>query len=141
MRPESAVITSSCKAPCHSATCDFWRATGFFDFTFDRTEGEEHRVLREDFYYRTAARISLAEAHGRTAQFMDDGEQRPHCQSKIRISHPAAAWGQARAAVPAPGGGPHRQRSRQGRLASNAQPGTRYCIAAASSRAPSASFR
>ena len=26
---------------------------GFFDFTFDRTEGAEHQVLREDFYYRT----------------------------------------------------------------------------------------
>ena len=26
---------------------------GFFDFTFDRTEGAEHHVLREDFYYRT----------------------------------------------------------------------------------------
>ena len=26
---------------------------GFFDFTFDRTDGAEHQVLREDFYYRT----------------------------------------------------------------------------------------
>ena len=26
---------------------------GFFDFTFDRTEGAEHHMLREDFYYRT----------------------------------------------------------------------------------------
>src|SRR5690349_9330643 len=26
---------------------------GFFDFTFDKTDGVEHQVLREDFYYRT----------------------------------------------------------------------------------------
>ncbi|MER6980738.1 class I SAM-dependent methyltransferase [Streptomyces carpinensis] len=63
---------------------------GFFDFTFDRTEGEEHQVLREDFYYRTATLVSLAERHGLTARFMDDWEQRPHGQSKIRVTHPAA---------------------------------------------------
>ena len=33
---------------------------GFFDFTFDRTEGAEHQVLREDFYYRTQTLIDLA---------------------------------------------------------------------------------
>ncbi|GAA3785785.1 class I SAM-dependent methyltransferase [Streptomyces chiangmaiensis] len=64
---------------------------GFFDFTFDRTEGEEHQVLREDFYYRTATLISLAERHGLAARFMDDWEQHPHGQSKIRITHPAPA--------------------------------------------------
>ena len=37
---------------------------GFFDFTFDRTEGAEHHVLREDFYYRTETLVALA---GRTA--------------------------------------------------------------------------
>ncbi|GGJ43991.1 class I SAM-dependent methyltransferase [Streptomyces brasiliensis] len=62
---------------------------GFFDFTFDRTEGSEHHVLREDFYYRTETLISLAERHGLTARFMDDWEQRPHGQSKIRVMHVA----------------------------------------------------
>jgi hypothetical protein len=59
---------------------------GFFDFTFDRTEGEEHNVLREDFYYRTETLIALAERHGLAARFMDDWEKLPHRQSKIRVS-------------------------------------------------------
>ncbi|MBF6044850.1 methyltransferase [Streptomyces sp. NRRL B-1677] len=61
---------------------------GFFDFTFDRTEGAEHQVLREDFYYRTGTLIALAEKHGLRARFMDDWEKRPHGQSKIRVSLP-----------------------------------------------------
>ncbi|TDD24422.1 class I SAM-dependent methyltransferase [Actinomadura sp. KC06] len=61
---------------------------GFFDFTFDRTEGPEHHVLREDFYYRTETLISLAERHGFAARFMDDWEELPHGQSKIRVTHP-----------------------------------------------------
>jgi SAM-dependent methyltransferase len=59
---------------------------GFFDFTFDRTEGKEHQVLREDFYYRTETLISLAERHGMRAVFMDDWERLPHKQSKIRVT-------------------------------------------------------
>ena len=62
---------------------------GFFDFTFDRTEGTEHQVLREDFYYRTETLITLAERHGLTAKFMDDWEESPHEQSKIRVTRPA----------------------------------------------------
>lgn len=61
---------------------------GFFDFTFDRTEGNEHHVLREDFYYRTDTLIALAEEYGLSARFMDDWERRPHGQSKIRITVP-----------------------------------------------------
>ncbi|MFE3825483.1 class I SAM-dependent methyltransferase [Streptomyces sp. NPDC059092] len=60
---------------------------GWFDFTFDRTEGEEHQVLREDFYYRTETLIALAEKHGLSARFMDDWEELPHGQSKIRVTH------------------------------------------------------
>jgi SAM-dependent methyltransferase len=60
---------------------------GFFDFTFDRTEGTEHHVLREDFYYRTETLTGLAERHGFTARFMDDWERLPHGQSKIRLTH------------------------------------------------------
>ncbi|MDA2806912.1 class I SAM-dependent methyltransferase [Nocardiopsis suaedae] len=59
---------------------------GFFDFTFDRTEGAEHHVLREDFYYRTETLVALAEKHGLAARFMDDWEELPHGQSKIRVS-------------------------------------------------------
>jgi SAM-dependent methyltransferase len=59
---------------------------GWFDFTFDRTEGEEHHVLREDFYYRTETLIALAADNGLTARFMDDWEDLPHGQSKIRIT-------------------------------------------------------
>ncbi|HEY8480886.1 MAG TPA: class I SAM-dependent methyltransferase [Spirillospora sp.] len=61
----------------------------FFDFTFDRTEGPEHHVLREDFYYRTETLTGLAEKHGFTARFMEDWEALPHGQSKIRITKPA----------------------------------------------------
>lgn len=61
---------------------------GFFDFTFDRTEGTEHHVLREDFYYRTGTLTGLAERHGLTARFMDDWERLPHGQSKIRVTRP-----------------------------------------------------
>ena len=60
---------------------------GWFDFTFDRTEGVEHQVLREDFYYRTETLVALAEKHGLAARFMDDWEERPHGQSKIRVTH------------------------------------------------------
>ncbi|WKX71436.1 class I SAM-dependent methyltransferase [Streptomyces sp. XD-27] len=60
---------------------------GFFDFTFDRTEGKEHHVLREDFYYRTETLLELARRHGLAARFMEDWERRPHGQSKIRVTH------------------------------------------------------
>ncbi|WP_030025136.1 class I SAM-dependent methyltransferase [Streptomyces monomycini] len=62
---------------------------GFFDFTFDRTEGAEHQVLREDFYYRTETLLALARKHGLEARFMADWETRPHGQSKIRVTNPA----------------------------------------------------
>lgn len=60
---------------------------GFFDFTFDRTDGTEHHVLREDFYYRTETLVALAAKHGLSARFMDDWERLPHKQSKIRVTH------------------------------------------------------
>ncbi|MFF8831947.1 class I SAM-dependent methyltransferase [Streptomyces sp. NPDC015131] len=72
---------------------------GFFDFTFDRTEGQEHQVLGEDFYYRTDTLVRLAGEHGLTARFMDDWEHLPHGQSKLRITHgPQAAGTEAHAA-------------------------------------------
>jgi SAM-dependent methyltransferase len=60
---------------------------GFFDFTFDRTEGAEHHVLHEDFYYRTETLIALAERYDLAGRFMEDWERLPHKQSKIRITH------------------------------------------------------
>lgn len=60
---------------------------GFFDFTFDRTTGPEHQVLREDFYYRTETLTTLARRHGLRARFMQDWEKLPHKQSKIRVTH------------------------------------------------------
>jgi SAM-dependent methyltransferase len=61
------------------------RPNGWFDFTFDRTDGEEHHVLHEDFYYRTETLVKLAESHELHAEFMSDWEQLPHKQSKIRV--------------------------------------------------------
>lgn len=69
---------------------------GFFDFTYNRTDGEEHDVLREDFYYRPATLISLAEAHGLSAAVMDDWEALPHKQSKIRVTAPDGEKGGVR---------------------------------------------
>ena len=62
---------------------------GFFDFTFDRTEGAEHQVLHEDFYYRTETLVALAGRHGLAGQFMTDWEGLSHKQSKLRITRPA----------------------------------------------------
>lgn len=67
---------------------------GFFDFTFGRTEGEEHQVLHEDFYYRTDTLVELAREHGLSARLMDDWEDLPHQQSKIRVTVAAEAGGQ-----------------------------------------------
>ena len=57
-----------------------------FDFTFDRTEGAEHQVLREDFYYRAETLIGLAGSCGLDAELMTDWEQLGHPQSKIRVT-------------------------------------------------------
>ncbi len=57
----------------------------FFDFTFDRTDGAEHHVLHEDFYYRPRTLLDLARSHGLDARLMPDWEAR-HPQSKIRVT-------------------------------------------------------
>jgi ubiquinone/menaquinone biosynthesis C-methylase UbiE len=62
---------------------------GIFDFTFDQTEGSEHQVLREDFYYRTETLLELARGHGLAAQYMADWKETGHEQSKIRVTRPA----------------------------------------------------
>jgi nicotinamidase-related amidase len=63
----------------------------FFDFTFDKTEGAEHQVLREDFYYRTQTLIDLAAKHGLHAVYMADWDDTGHAQSKIRVTLPTTA--------------------------------------------------
>ncbi|MFI6499176.1 class I SAM-dependent methyltransferase [Nonomuraea typhae] len=62
------------------------KADGWFDFTFDRTDGREHQVLREDFYYRTETLVAMADRHDLDAVFMTDWEHLPHKQSKIRVT-------------------------------------------------------
>ncbi|MCF6521506.1 class I SAM-dependent methyltransferase [Streptomyces sp. JJ36] len=67
---------------------------GFFDFTYNRTDGTEHDVLREDFYYRPGTLIALAESHGLAASVMEDWDALPHKQSKIRVTvAPSGATG------------------------------------------------
>ena len=46
----------------------------------------EHQVLHEDFYYRTETLVELAAGYGLTARFMDDWEELPHRQSKMRLT-------------------------------------------------------
>jgi hypothetical protein len=43
-------------------------------------------VLREDFYYRTETLVALTGRHGLTGQLMNDWEELPHPQSKLRIT-------------------------------------------------------
>lgn len=64
---------------------------GFFDFTFDRTDGTEHQVLREDFYYRAETLTGLARQHGLEACVAADWDQTGHPQSRIRVSRPGSA--------------------------------------------------
>jgi SAM-dependent methyltransferase len=58
----------------------------FFDFTFNRTDGAEHQVLHEDFYYRTETLAALAARCGLDARLMTDWDSRGHAQSKIRVT-------------------------------------------------------
>ena len=62
-------------------------ADAIFDFTFDRTEGEEHQVLREDFYYRPETLFALAERHGLRTRLLDDWYDPWDHQPKIRVTH------------------------------------------------------
>lgn len=64
---------------------------GFFDFTFDKTEGTEHHVLHEDFYYRTDTLIAMARRHGLEAAYLDDWDATGHAQSKIRVTIPVSS--------------------------------------------------
>lgn len=74
---------------------------GFFDFTYNRTDGTEHDVLREDFYYRPTTLITLAEKHGLAARIMEDWDDLPHKQSKIRVTVAEASDSPAASGAPA----------------------------------------
>lgn len=62
------------------------KPSGYFDFTFGRTDARDHHVMWEAFFYRTETLLGLAREHGLAARFMDDWEKRPHKQSKIRVT-------------------------------------------------------
>ncbi|MCC5949140.1 MAG: class I SAM-dependent methyltransferase [Nitriliruptoraceae bacterium] len=64
------------------------RPGGWFDLTFNATNGKEHHVLHEDYYYRPSTLIDLATRHGLVASVMDDWTPR-HKQRKLRVVHPA----------------------------------------------------
>jgi SAM-dependent methyltransferase len=75
---------------CFAHVGRIMKPTGFFDFTFKRTEGKEYGKLREDFYFRTETLVDAATRHGLSARFMDDWEALGHSQSKIRLTRPTA---------------------------------------------------
>ena len=60
---------------------------GWFDFTFDRTEGANTRCCARTSTTAPRPCWSWPAKHGLAARFMDDWEELPHGQSKIRISH------------------------------------------------------
>lgn len=55
----------------------------FFDFTFNATDGHEHQVLREDYYYRPDHLADLAATHGFTAELREDWDG--NAQAKMRL--------------------------------------------------------
>src|SRR5258705_5178899 len=62
---------------------------GFFDFTFYAHDGQDYRVHREDFYYRSETPIALAERHGLNAQVLDDWRDPRDHQPKMRLTRRA----------------------------------------------------
>ncbi|TQN31752.1 methyltransferase family protein [Haloactinospora alba] len=70
---------------CFANVSDVLAPGGFFDFTFNRATGREHHVLREDYYYRTETLLDLAAKYSLRGRFMEDWEELPHKQSKIRL--------------------------------------------------------
>jgi SAM-dependent methyltransferase len=62
------------------------RRDGVFDFTFYRTDGEDHQLRHRSFYYRAQTLIAVAHSHGLDAEFMQDWEGLAARQSKIRVT-------------------------------------------------------
>jgi SAM-dependent methyltransferase len=63
---------------------------GIFDFTFHRTDGDEHHLLGWAYYYRSETLLALARSHGLEARVMTDWKQLGRPQSKIRVTLPAS---------------------------------------------------
>ena len=61
------------------------RPGGWFDFTYNESEGGEWHFLDEDFYYPTATLLGLGEQIGFEAAPMDDWHYK---QAKIRLVKP-----------------------------------------------------
>jgi hypothetical protein len=59
---------------------------GFFDFTFYCHGERDYQVLGEDFYYRPATLLALADRHGLSAQLLDDWNDPWDHQPKIRLT-------------------------------------------------------
>ena len=97
---------------CLAHVCRVMKPGGFFDFTFDRTEGAEHQVLHEDFYYRTETLVALARRYGLTGRFMADWEELPHQQCKLRVTRPEDLRSISIAAVLEPASSSRSQRAR-----------------------------
>ncbi len=60
---------------------------GFFDFTYNRTDGDTWDFLEEDYYYSTEHLIDVAAKHGFDATPMTGWE---HKQDKLRLTRTAA---------------------------------------------------
>jgi SAM-dependent methyltransferase len=62
-----------------------------FDFTFHRTEGDEHDLLGWAYYYRSETLLALARSHGLDARLMPEWKQFGGPQSKVRVTRPCDA--------------------------------------------------
>ena len=58
------------------------KPTGFFDFTYNETDGDTWDFLEEDYYFRRQVLIDLAAEHGFAATPMTGWE---HKQAKLRL--------------------------------------------------------
>ena len=60
---------------------------GWFDFTFDRTEGRSTRCCGRTSTTAPRPSSPWPRSTACAARFMDDWEELPHGQSKIRVTH------------------------------------------------------
>jgi SAM-dependent methyltransferase len=58
----------------------------FFDFTYNATDGREHHVLREDYYYRPEHLAALAARHGFTAEQRHDWTANAQAKMRLRLA-------------------------------------------------------
>lgn len=77
-------------AECFAHVGRILRPGGVLDLSFNQTSGQEHQVLREDYYYRADSLIGLAERYGFSAELIEDWAP-GHKQSRLRLTLPAEA--------------------------------------------------